>query len=397
MCLAGVPQASAGAEGRIVTETLHSRALRGNLIGDTPDRRITIYLPPSYERDSAKRYPVLYLLHGMTSDPREWLDGSYQGLNLNVAMDDLAGAGLADYIVVMPLADNGFGGSFYVNSAAFGRWEDFVVTELVRFVDARFRTRPVALSRGLAGQSMGGFGALYLAGRHPETFGHVYAMSPCCLGFLGELAPESDSWKSAAKAARVPWIRAMAAAFAPGSSSGPSVSTSTPFAPDSMGRVREVGPVSSAWREYLPLERLMRDRRPYRRLRSIGLEVGRQDEIPSVRLGTVAFARELQRAGIRHTLDEYTGGHTDHTRKRFERALLPFFARVFSLQDENGVKKLEPDKERYAVASRCGSDGRSSESVRVSACAAISVRSLTSRRRRRRRKSVPRLCSSSGK
>ena len=276
LCTAVVFSPSARAQGHIVVETLHSQALAGNLIGDTPDRKVTIYLPPSYERDAARRYPVLYLLHGMTSDPREWLDGSYQGLNLSLAMDGLAGAGLAEYIVVMPLADNSFGGTFYVNSEAFGRWEDFVAVELVRFVDARFRTRPVPANRGLAGQSMGGFGVLYLAARHPGTFGHVYAMSPCCLGFVGELSPESDQWVTP----RASWIRAMEAAFAPQPGQRPgAVSTPAPFAPDSSGRVREVEAVSRAWREYQPLERLKRDASGYRQLCTIALEFGRQDEV----------------------------------------------------------------------------------------------------------------------
>ena len=328
------PTPSAGAQGRIVVETLHSRALEGNRIGDTPDRKITIYLPPGYDRVTTRRYPVVYLLHGMTSDPVEWLDGSYQGLNLSVAMDGLAGAGLTEYIVVMPLADNGYGGSFYVNSAAFGKWEDFVVEELVPFVDARFRTLRAPRSRGLAGQSMGGFGALYLGGRHADTFGHVYAMSPACLGFVGDLAPDSEAWKTA----RAPWFRAMAAALAPESRGDPtSVPAPMPFVADSEGRIREVDAIARAWREYLPLDRLARDPAPYRRLCTIYLEAGRQDEVPSVRPGTEAFARELERAGIPHTLDEYTGGHIDHTRKRFETAMLPFFARVLATQEGRGT------------------------------------------------------------
>ncbi len=334
LCIAAARSPSAEAQGRIVIETLHSQALQGNGIGDTPDRKVTIYLPPSYDRDTARRYPVVYLLHGMTSDPREWLDGSYQGLNLSLAMDSLARGGLSEYIVVMPLADNSFGGSFYVDSAAFGGWEAFVVTELVHFVDARFRTLPVPRSRGLSGQSMGGFGALYLAGRHADTFGHVYAMSPCCLGFVGELAPDSEEWATA----RAPWFRAMAAAFAPESHGHRADGRPPlPFVADSMGRLQEVETVARAWREYLPLDRLTRDPGQYRRLCTIALEYGRQDEIPSVRLGTLAFARELGRAGIPYTLDEYTGGHTDHTRKRFENAFLPFFAHVLATQKERGV------------------------------------------------------------
>jgi S-formylglutathione hydrolase FrmB len=333
-CAAAIRASLAEAQGRIVVETLHSRALQGNRIGDTADRKITIYLPPSYDRDPARRYPAVYLLHGSTSDPREWLDGSYQGLNLALAMDALAGAGLPEYIVVMPLADNSFGGAFYVNSAAFGKWEDFVVAELVPFVDARFRTLRARRSRGLAGQSMGGFGALYLAGRHADTFGHVYAMSACCLGFVGDLAPESDAWKGEPRK----WLRTMAAAFAPVPSVDPaSIPDPMPFVADSAGRIQEVDAVARSWREFMPLDRLQRDPAPYRELCNIALEAGRQDEIPNVPLGTAAFARELERAGIPHTLDEFTGGHTDHTRKRFEKTVLPFFARVLATQDARGT------------------------------------------------------------
>ncbi len=162
-CLLALCAPAFAGQGRIVVETLHAQALEGNRIGDTADRRVTIYLPASYDRDPARRYPVVYLLHGATSDPREWLDGTYQGMDLRVALDAVADD--AAYIVVMPMADNALGGAFYVDSVAFGRWEQAIVDELVAFVDARFRTLPSRESRGLAGQSMGGFGALSLAGR----------------------------------------------------------------------------------------------------------------------------------------------------------------------------------------------------------------------------------------
>lgn len=159
---------SLSAQGRIVVDTLRSQTLRGNAIGDTPDREITIYLPPSYARGAAKRYPVVYLLHGVTSHPREWLDGSYDGFDLRATMDSLIAANMQEYLVVMPHADNRLGGSFYVNSAAFGRWEDFIATELVRWVDSRFRTDTDRRKRGLAGQSMGGFGAISIGAGMPR-------------------------------------------------------------------------------------------------------------------------------------------------------------------------------------------------------------------------------------
>lgn len=331
LCATLMFPASGLGQGRIVVTTVHASILE-NQIGDAIDRSVTIYLPPSYDRDTSRRYPVAYLLHGATSDPKEWLDGSYQGLDLGVALDQQAGN--AEYVVVMPLANNSFGGTFYVNSAAFGHWEDFIATELVAFVDTRFRTLPTRQSRALVGQSMGGFGALYLAGRHTDTFGYVYAMSPCCLAFLGDLAPDSDRWRNEPRG----WLRAMALAFSPTASAASALSSPPlPFAPAAGGQLEEVAAVAASWRDHMPLYRLAGDPSAYRKLCAIALEAGQQDEIPSVTLGAAAFSRELNRAGITHTYDEFIGGHTNRTRERFERTVLPFLARVLSTEPRRGV------------------------------------------------------------
>lgn len=318
---------AAMSQSRVVIDTLHSRALRGNRIGDTPDRSVTIYLPPSYDRDSTRRYPVVYLLHGATSDPKEWFDGTYQGLKLQAALDQRADR--AEYLVVMPFADNRFGGTFYVNSVAFGKWDDFVSTELVRFVDSRFRTKPSRANRVLAGQSMGGFGALYVGGRHVDVFGHVYAMSPCCTGFVGDIAPDGERWRTDPRG----WARAMSMALAPASKSAALDSTPPlPFVRQAGGVLQENIAVANHWRRFLPLNQLMRDPTGYRRLCSIGLEAGRQDAITNVPAGAAAFSRELTRVGVVNSYEEFTGGHVDRTRERFETVVLPFFERAFSGQ-----------------------------------------------------------------
>lgn len=332
-CLLALCAPAFAGQGRIVVGTLHAHALEGNRVGDTADRRVTIYLPASYDRDPARRYPVVYLLHGATSDPREWLDGTYQGMDLRVALDAVADD--AAYIVVMPMADNALGGAFYVDSAAFGRWEQAIAEELVAFVDARFRTLPSRESRGLAGQSMGGFGALSLAGRHPETFGHVYATSPCCLGLVGDLAPEGARWQPPPRGL----LRAMAMAFAPADADA-DVDAATPplpFVAGPDGQMREVPAVAQAWRAHMPLEALRRDPAPYRRLCSIALDAGLQDEIPNVTAGAAAFSQALQQAGIAHAYEAFAGTHTDHLRQRFETALLPFFARVLATPARPGA------------------------------------------------------------
>src|ERR1041385_6758169 len=172
-----------------------SAGLATNRVGDRSVRRVLVYLPPSYAREPARRYPVLYLLHGATSTPEEWLNGVYQGLNLQLALDSLvAAAAIPEFIVVMPDADNALGGDWYANSPATGNWEDFVVRDLVRHVDGHYRTDPTVARRALVGHSMGGFGALAIGFNHPGVFGFIYAVSPCCIGFVGRLAPSGPAW-----------------------------------------------------------------------------------------------------------------------------------------------------------------------------------------------------------
>lgn len=338
----------AHAQGRIVVDTLHARGLEGNRAGDPSAREVYIYLPPSYATDRTRRFPVLYLLHGMTSHPREWLDGSYQGLDLRATMDSLVRSGGSEFLIVMPHADNRFGGTFYVNSLAFGRWDDVIARELVAFIDTRYRTRSNRRERGLAGQSMGGFGALSVAQGHADTFGSVYAMSPCCLDLLGDLAPGSDLWKWAApsavltrpQAGRARIARTMAAAFAPvgtlrevapgGSQDSTVLLAPLPFVVDSAGAVRVDRTVFARWREMLPVDRLARDPSPLRRACAVAIDFGTSDEIANVPAGARAYSAALTRAGIVHTLSEFDGKHVDRTRERFERHVLPFFSAVFS-------------------------------------------------------------------
>ena len=157
---------------------VHSAALENNRVKDPPDRAVSIYLPPDYGSGS-RRYPVLYLLHGYTGDERGWMNPSYVGLP--ETMDRLLQQhAIQPMIVVMPNSFNRFGGSFYANSALSGGWEDFIVRDLISYIDAHYRTQPQAGSRGIAGHSMGGYGALRIGMDHPEVFSAAYGMSPCC-------------------------------------------------------------------------------------------------------------------------------------------------------------------------------------------------------------------------
>lgn len=95
------------------------------------------------------------------------------------------------------LAHTVFQGSMYSNSVTTGDWEGYITRDLVSYVDARYRTIPARGSRGLAGHSMGGYGTIRIAMKHPDVFASIYIMSACCL--KPGLNPEGN-WGS------LPWV-----------------------------------------------------------------------------------------------------------------------------------------------------------------------------------------------
>ncbi len=136
-------------------------------------RSVRVYLPPSYDAPGARerRYPVVFLLHGWPGG-----DGNWPGEGrATETLDSLIATGrIPEVIAVMPNASGiGFlGRSMYVNSYdGTSRMEDFIVRDLVAWVDGSFRTRPGPRFRALIGLSEGGSAAVNLAFKHPDVFG----------------------------------------------------------------------------------------------------------------------------------------------------------------------------------------------------------------------------------
>jgi S-formylglutathione hydrolase FrmB len=158
---------SAGAASRIVTLRMHAPSL-----GD-PHRAVRVYLPPSYDAPASRnrRYPVIILLHGWPGGEGNWAGEGRAGRTL----DSLEAAGaIPELIAVMPSGSGVglLGRSLYVDSYD-GRscMEQYIVRDLVAWVDSTFRTRADRRARGLIGLSEGGGAAINLAFKHPEVFG----------------------------------------------------------------------------------------------------------------------------------------------------------------------------------------------------------------------------------
>jgi S-formylglutathione hydrolase FrmB len=165
--LLALTQPARAALGRIECRSTHSEILRRAI-------RYCAILPPNYDSAKSRRYPVLYFLHGLGGN--EQLLVTSAGWNL---VEDLwQQHKIGEFLVVTPDADT----SFYINSRNDRvRYEDFFIREFIPFIDRAYRTSSSRHARGIAGISMGGYGALHIAFRHPELFVSVSANSAALL------------------------------------------------------------------------------------------------------------------------------------------------------------------------------------------------------------------------
>ena len=336
---------------------LHSRALENNKLGDPADQAIAVYLPPTYKTAATRRYPTLYLLHGFDSNIRSWTSQGYQNMNLQESMDTLiAAGGVREMIVVVPNGRNAYLGSFYTNSSITGNWEDYILRDLVSHVDSHYRTVPRADSRGIAGHSMGGYAAIMMGMKHPEVFGAVYAMSPCCLGMEADFTASNPIWHAALAAkskgakdqfANDPqsleqfWVDvflSLAAALSPDPKQGPFF-VDLPYR-DQNGNLVQDEPAWTEWHEKMPLEIVSNYGTNLLQLRGLFIDYGLEDDFTHIPVTARLFSEKLDRLGVPHIVASYRGDHSDHIRERLETSALPFFSRVLAGErDETNLEK----------------------------------------------------------
>lgn len=316
---------------------VRSESIGRNLQGIPAEQRVAVYVPPGYaeERD---RYPVLFLLHGIGGDSRDWTER----LGISELLDRLIRAKTIDpMIVVMPTAMTPLGGSFYIDSPTAGGWETFLSTELVAYIDENFRTRNSAAARAIAGHSMGGFGALRLAAAHPDVFSGTWAMSPCCLDLIEDLGHANQEWHETLRLRTPADLRAMiearrfypvslltiSAAFSPNSEKAPFFADYPVLVEE--GELKPNHPVQRRWREQLPVHRLPRESANLLKLKAIYLDYGVDEQFAHIPAGALRYSEALGRHSIPHMLVAYRGDHRDRIRERLEDFVLPMVSRQF--------------------------------------------------------------------
>ncbi|HHE32040.1 MAG TPA: esterase [Chlorobaculum parvum] len=330
----------------VVFEPIESSMLKSNPLGDPSLRYVPVYLPPSY--DGVKRFPVIYLLSGFASTGLSFMNYGFGRRTVPEMVDKLIREGsMPETIVVMPDCMTRYGGSQYVDSAATGAYETYLIGELLDQIDRKFNTLPEARHRAVVGKSSGGFGALRLGMRHPDRFSAVACHSgdmdfelcyrpnfPSAARLLerydGSIEAFFQRWESLDKKLKGEFtlldIMAMAACYDPDPSKPAPSNMHLPFEPRTCQLIPERW---ERWKSFDPLTML--DEPRYQdtlgSLRLLYLDCGSLDEY-NLQFGHRRFTARASELGILHQYEEFPDTHTD-TSYRY-RISLPLLAESIS-------------------------------------------------------------------
>lgn len=311
---------------------VHSAAVAGNLEGESADRDVIVFLPPGYDQGKSRRYPVVYALHGFFIGAEQWT----HEIRVPQTIEGALAKGSRPMIVVLPDSKTVYGGSMYSSSVTTGDFERFIAHDLVAYIDAHYRTIPERVSRGLVGHSMGGYGAARIGMKHPDVFGSLYIMSPCCLS-LSTVKPMDAATekavralKSPADSASLPWYvhsqLALAAAWSPDPKKPP-LYLDLPYE----NGVAQAD-VLAKWSANEPpvfIDQYIDNLHEYR---AIAMDVGDQDPL---RFDAAKLHEILDRYGITNNFTIYRGTHTSAVAYRFQNHVLPFFSRTLCFEKCN--------------------------------------------------------------
>jgi S-formylglutathione hydrolase len=339
-----VAPAALSQEGRLVRESVRGVSLEKNMTKESPDRRVSVYLPPSYDKEPGKRYPVVYLLHGITDTDGTWVNSwGVPGTEGWATIPEVMNSGIAarrfgEMIIVMPNELTNWGGSFYTNSSATGNWEDFTVKDLVSHIDRKYRTLARASSRGIAGHSMGGYGAIKLGMKHPDVYSVVYGLNPAALGWGRDLTIENPAFAyvlrnnvttpdDALKGGLYSLAAIVVAqAFSP-NPARPPLYVDFPFVLVD-GKLRPAEPAFSKWQENFPTNMVEKYQSNLSKLRGLRFDSGYEDEFTHIPPTARALSSVLTAHGVEHVFEEYNGDHRNRLWGRTGRLateVLPYF------------------------------------------------------------------------
>jgi S-formylglutathione hydrolase FrmB len=319
--------------GRIVVETFDSEILKGNPLGDPSERRFPVYLPPSYD-GSNESYPVVFLLTGFTGHGMMFMNQSFMMENIEERLNRLIDEEtMKEMIVVMPDCITKYGGSQYINSTATGNYEDYVIKELVPYIDGKYRTKADAGSRAVIGKSSGGYGSVVLAMKNPDVFSMMCSTAGdmyfefCYLPEFPRFVPAIEKKYGKGDEGVKNFIKneinyrqpkpktfhdimnaiGMSSCYSPdpGGFETKGYNFDLPF-DTTTGEMR--WDVFKKWKEHDPVDMAEKYADNLRKLKLIYLDAGTSDEF-YLNIGARIFCSKLDGMGIKYIHEEFEGGH----------------------------------------------------------------------------------------
>jgi enterochelin esterase-like enzyme len=321
-------------QGTLNADRLSSRILLDNPLGDSAERELLVYLPPSY--DGAKRLPMVMVLPGFGATNRSLLNYEPWQPNLVQRFERLVLEKKSKpAILVLPDAMNRWGGSQYLDSPATGNYQQYLAEEVIAWVDQHYRTIPLKQGRAVVGKSSGGFGALRLGLDYPELFSAIGShagdlafdislrplLQRAALAF-DRVGGPCEFIKQFFSSSRIDSLQfdgmlvvAFAAAYSPNRSQ-PLPHADFPFDAYNAELNSEVW---QRWLEHDPLQRARQYLDAFRGTTLVYLDAGQHDE-HGLQFGARALSQLLSARGLRVIHEEFPGGHRG-TSHRYERSL----------------------------------------------------------------------------
>ena len=300
-----------------------SEILKSNPLGDNYIRDLYVYLPPNYETETDKNFPVVYCLTGFTGRGKMFLNDNAFAPNLAERLDKLIGDGkIRPMIAVLPDCFTYYGGSQYINSSATGDYEDYLTEEIVPFVDENFRTVHDKNSRAVMGKSSGGYGALIMAMRHSDKFGLACSTSgdayfdfaylpdvPKAFRVIkGDVKKLMEKfWREDARKGKDDFaglnIIGMSACYSPNPNS--ELGFDLPFDLET-GEIRE--DVWAKWLTHDPVRLVEKSVEMLKSLKLLFIDAGTRDEF-HLDLGARILSKKLKEFDVPHIHEEFDDGH----------------------------------------------------------------------------------------
>ena len=308
---------------RLVVE---SDLLAGNPLGDPARRPLYVYRPPGVEPDHPRPLPSVYVIQGYTGQLDHWFRRDPFEPTVIERIDGMfASGGCPDAIVVFVDAWTSYGGSQFLNSAATGPYQDYLCDEVVAFVDERYPTAADRDRRGLTGKSSGGYGAMVVPMLRPDVFGALAshagdALFEAC--YLPEFPTFVRTLRDHFEGSFDVFFEKLATRESFDFERFRAIELygyAATYSPDLERPGKALMPVDLAtgrlddevWAQWLakdPVRMAPRYADALRSMRRVYLDAGRRDEY-HLDLGAQAFAAELDKLGVPHTLELFDGTH----------------------------------------------------------------------------------------